>query len=587
MAGLAPPYKRVFGKKLVSVNNNTQKNLWTCLAFAASAVMLTVIQPPFGIWQLAWVALVPFIIVCSPQANLKWLIPVSYAISLCYWLGNLYWIGPVTWAGWLTFCFYTALLWPMLAICVRFCRRKNIPLFWAVPILVVGAERLQGLFLGGFYWRHLSHSQYENTTLIQIADIFGAAGVSFLVAMVNGLIAELIIAARGKKILKIGYLFKTAVVCIAIAGTIFYGRWRIGQTEQFVEEGPLVAAVQSNVPQSVKRSHAATEEIFNDMVNSSQASAKAGAELIVWPETMVQAVLDERILCILDSSSIHKMLDKQLREHAKATGAYILAGATGGSPEIKDNFDIVFADKYNSAFLYQPDGNQAKEHYNKIHLVPFGEVVPFKDVFPLLHKLLMKFTPYDYDYTLNYGTEYTVFEMRSRSKKTCRFGAMICYEGTIPSIARKFALDDKPLRGRGNKKVDWLVNISNDGWFVAFEDGKVSASTELSQHTAICAFRAVENRLAILRSVNTGISCLIDTAGRIKSGFSAGNLPINAMERTGMAGWFADKVPIDKRVTVFSRCGQWLDLSCAVCFILLLIGLFWERIRKSKIKNQI
>ena len=562
--------------------NNIKRFSWICLALAASAGMLTVIQPPFGIWPLAWVALVPFIIVCSPGANLKWLVPVSYVISLCYWLGNLYWIGPVTWGGWLTFCFYIALLWPLLAICVRFCRRKNIALFLAVPILVVGAERLQGLFLGGFYWRHLSHSQYENTALIQIADIFGAAGVSFLAAMANGLIAELIIAAREKKIFKIGYLIKTILVSVCVIAAIFYGRWRIEQTEQFVEEGPLIAAVQSNVPQSVKQSYAATEEIFNDMVKNSEASAKAGAELIVWPETMVQAVLDERILRVLDTSSIHKTLDNQIREHAKATGAYILAGATGGSPEIKRDFDIVFAEKYNSAFLYQPDGNQAKEHYNKIHLVPFGEVVPFKDSFPLLHKLLMKFTPYDYDYTLNYGTEYTVFEMKGRSNKTYRFGTMICYEGTIPSIARKFAIDNSPppkgqVRGRGGKKTDWLVNISNDGWFVRFEDSKVIASTELSQHTAICAFRAVENRLGILRSVNTGVSCLIDTAGRIKSGFSAGNLPINAMERTGMAGWFADKMPIDKRITLFSRCGQWLDLSCAVCFILLMVKLFWER----------
>ncbi len=564
---------------------NGQKNIKNLAAilfgFALSAITLTVIQPPFNAWYLAWAAYVPFILTCSPQGNLKWSVCISYLISLCYWLGNLYWIGPVTWAGWLTFCFYTALLWPILVIFLRFCRRKNIPLFLAVPILIVGAERLQGLFLGGFYWRHLSHSQYENIALIQIADIFGAAGVSFLVAMVNGLVAELIIAAREKMIFKIGYFLKTAVVCTAIAVTIFYGRWRIEQTEKSVEMGPLIAAVQSNVPQSVKQSYAATEEIFNDMIKSSEASAKVSAELIVWPETMVQAVLDERILRILDTASIHKMLDVRLREHAKATGAYILAGATGGSPEIKPDFDIVFAEKYNSAFLYRPDGTQAKEHYNKIHLVPFGEVVPFKDNFPLLHKLLMMFTPYNYDYTLNYGTEYTIFEMKGRNNRIYKFGAMICYEGTIPSIARKFTID-----GKGGKKVDWLVNISNDGWFVKFEDSTVIASTELPQHTAICVFRAVENRLGILRSVNTGISCLIDTAGRIKNGFLAGNLPNNAMERTGMAGWFVDKMPIDKRVTFFSKYGQWLDLSCAVCFILLMTGLFWERIRKTKIKYQ-
>ena len=92
-------------------------------------------------------------------------------------------------------CLYTALLWPVLAICLRFCRTKKIPLFLAAGVLIVGIERMQGLFLGGFFWRFLAHSQYENTTIIQIADIFGAGGVSFLIATVNGLIAELIAAA--------------------------------------------------------------------------------------------------------------------------------------------------------------------------------------------------------------------------------------------------------------------------------------------------------------------------------------------------------------------------------------------------------
>ena len=136
----------------------------------------------------------------------------------------------------------------------------------------------------------------------------------------------------------------------------------------------------------------------------------------------------------------------------------------------------------------------------------------------------------------------------------------------MPAIARRFALNEQ-----GRKRVDWLVNISNDGWFVRFKDGRVFPSTELAQHTAVCVFRAVENRLAVLRSVNTGISCLIDTAGRIKNGFLAGNLPNKAMDRTGCAGWFVDRVPIDKRTTFFSRYGQWLDFSCAVCLILLII----------------
>ena len=251
--------------------------------------MLTVIQPPISWAPLAWVALVPFILACSPAARPKPLVLAAYLVSLCYWLGNLYWIAPVTLLGWAAFCAYTALLWPILAIALRYCRIKKIPLFLAVPILVVGTECLQGLFLGGFYWRHLSHSQYANITLIQIADIFGAAGVSFLIAMVNGLLAELILAAREKNIFKIGNLLKTALVCAAVAAAVIYGQWRINQSDRCVTKGPLVAAVQSNVPQSVKRSFQQSETIFDDLMQNSIASTEAGAELIVWPETMVQA----------------------------------------------------------------------------------------------------------------------------------------------------------------------------------------------------------------------------------------------------------------------------------------------------------
>jgi apolipoprotein N-acyltransferase len=155
------------------------------LPFVCSVAILSVIQPPVSWALLAWVSVVPFILACSPAVKVGRLFLAAYLVSLCYWLGNLYWIAPVTCSGWLTFCLYTALLWPILTIALRFCRIKKAPLFLVVPILFVGAERLQGLFLGGFYWRFLAHSQYANITLIQIADIFGATGVSFLIAMVN------------------------------------------------------------------------------------------------------------------------------------------------------------------------------------------------------------------------------------------------------------------------------------------------------------------------------------------------------------------------------------------------------------------
>jgi len=553
------------------------------LCFVASAVMLTVIQVPISWSLLAWVSLVPFILACSPDAKPHRLALVSYVISFCYWLGNLYWLIPVTIVGWIVFCLYTALLWPILALCLRYCRIKKIPLFLAWAVLVVVIERMQGLFLGGFFWRFLAHSQYQNITLIQIADIFGADGVSFLIAMVNGLIAELILNARcsmgdslkserfgdglfrWKNIFKIGNLIKTAVVCSAVIAAIIYGRWRISQEDQCVQPGPYVASLQSNVPQSVKRTFKSGEELFNGLMEHSKASSEAGAELIIWPETMVQAILDTSIWPILVSAEDSKAFDKALKEHSKDT-AFVLVGAYGG--QIKQDDSEPYLARYNSAFLYRSDGQKDNSRYDKIHLVPFGEFLPFRKSCRWLYNFLMKFTPYNYDYSLDAGSEYTVFEMVGQGRETqpYKFGVMICYEDTVPAIARRFALDKQ-----GTKRLDWLVNISNDGWFVRFKDEKVLPSAELAQHAATCAFRAIENRLAILRSVNTGISCLIDSSGRIRNGFLAGSLPPNTMARTGMAGWFIDRIPIDKRKTFFSKYGEWLGFGCEVCLLLLII----------------
>ena len=567
------------------MKNLWMKNILLCaLPFIATAAMLTVIQPPINWSFLAWVSFVPFILACSPEAKPRRLILVSYITSLFYWLGNLYWIVPITIAGWLTFCLYTALLWPILALFLRYCRAKNVPLFLASAVLIVGIERMQGLFLGRFFWRFLAHSQYQNITIIQITDIFGTAGLSLLIAMVNGMLAELIIAARQKSFFKINLLLKTALVCLAIAAAIIYGRWRISQEEQCVEPGPYIASLQSNVPQSVKRSFESGHELFNGLMENSKAASETQADLIVWPETMVQATLNPDVLRLLKPTDQWNIFDSSLREHAK-DNAFVLVGAYGGQIGIREKSEAYFAKRYNSAFLYKKDGQKAPQIYSKIHLVPFGEVLPLRRSMSWFYELLMKikFIPYKFDYSLDAGTEYTVFEMIDPNKnQDYKFSVMICYEGTVPAIARRFALDEQ-----GKKRIDWLVNISNDGWFVRFKDGKVLPSAELPQHAAACAFRAVENRLPVVRSVNTGISCFIDSAGRIRDGFLAGTLPPVAMSRTGMPGWFLDRISVDKRTTFFSKHGQWLGFCCELCLILpIIIPLSARFLKKVKYKTR-
>ncbi len=584
---------------LPSVNRRLS-SVFCPILFIASAVLLTLIQPPsiipgaqfrafnydFHIFPLlAWVAYVPFIIACSPKTNTRKLIITSFIVGYIYWLGNLYWIIPITIIGWLLLGVYMAVLWPLLAICIRFCRAKKVPLFLACAVLIVGAERMQGIFMGGFFWRFLAHSQFQNITLIQIADIFGAGGVSFLIAMVNGLIAVLILdipkPSDGQRTTRLVHLLSILVVTAAFYATINYGRLRLAQEKGHIKVGPLVASLQSNVPQSVKRSFESGDELFYGLMADSNDAAQYRPELIVWPETMVQAMLNPEVLQLIDPNSDWKIFDHKLSLHAK-DNAYLLVGAYGGTLEFNKNMEVDYGKRYNSAFMYRPSGEKVKEVYNKIHLVPFGEVLPLRKSLSWFYQLLMKlkFIPYNFDYSLDAGSEYTIFKMASEkdpNKVDYRFGVMICYEDTVPAIARKFALDEN-----GKKRIDWMVNISNDGWFVRFKHDNVYPSTELIQHTATCVFRAIENRLSVVRSVNTGISCLIDSYGRIRKGFQAGTLPHNPLERTGMSGWIMDTIPIDNRTTIFSKYGELLDFICETCTILLIIILAVTKFLRAK-----
>ena len=275
----------------------------------------------------------------------------------------------------------------------------------------------------------------------------------------------------------------------------------------------------------------------------------------------------------MDSSRFRK----QILEHCNGRG-YVLFGAHTAIVQTHNGqYDI--ADQYNSAFLYRPDGQADPSRYDKIHLVPFGEYIPFKKSAPWLYKMILFLSPYDYDYNLTAGTSYTKFQV-AIDETTYRFGALICYEDTDPTVTQKHILDEN-----GNKTCDWLVNLSNDGWYVRFKDGKIYPMAELSQRTAISVFRCVENRISIVRSVNTGISCLIEPTGWIRNDYKSGNLPKQVMARQGVDGWFVDTVPIDSRVTFFSRYGRWLNVLLVILFILT-AGFAFVNLRKKNQKQE-
>lgn len=552
-----------------------------CVVFAAfgcSAGLLTLIQVPFGAHFLAWVSVVPFILICSSKIRLSSLLWISYVVSVFYWLGNLYWISYVTVPAYVLLCLYLGLYWPVLAVGLRYCRAKGWPLLLCVPVLFCGAEAFQGVIFTGFSWRLLAHSQYANLSVIQIADVFGESGVSFLVAMVNASLAVLILDLKEGRIARLGNIVNAALTVLTVAGAIVYGNFRIGQADEFVRAGPLVGSVQPNVPSKVKESQDSAEELLEGLEIESRNCMEAGAELVIWPETMVLASLNEDYLRLCRPDSQPRALDKRIRQLAKS-GCYVLAGAHAVEPKLQGD-EYVIGDKFNSAYLYQRDGSQYLNRYDKIHLVPFGEFIPFKETVPFIHNMIVSLSPYDYDYSLTHGSRYTMFPVKS-GDEVYHFGVLICYEDTDARIARKMVVNNK-----GERIADWLVNISNDGWYVRFKDGEVVPSVELAQRTAISVFRAVENRVSIIRSVNTGISCVIDTSGRIKEEFVAGNLPLRSMSRQGVAGWFVDRVGVDGRVTVFSKYGRLLDILCAIGLVVVIIlKLTFGKFENAKLRN--
>jgi len=542
-------------------NSKSKDILLTLTAFSASALMLTVIQVPFRGGSLAWIALVPFILICRPQASLWRLMWISCLVSFVYWTANLYWIGLVTIPAQIAFSISLALYWPVLALGVRFVRRKGPGwLTLAVPLLFVGAEAWQGIVYTGFGWRLLAHSQWMHLPVIQISDIFGQLGVSFVIALVNGFVAELIIAANSKRLHGV-HLGKGAAVAAVLAATVIYGYHRLAETPEHLTPGPMLGSVQTNIPSNVKEASESGDGILTDLLRMSNACFEAGAEIVAWPETIVLSSLNQDYVSLCREDSRPRVYHQAIAEHTRDKG-YVLLGAHSVSLEFRD-YEYVVTDRFNSAFLYTPGGKQ-DGRYDKIHLVPFGEYIPFSESLPLLHKLIIKLSPYDYDYNLTKGTEYTVFETNALSRP-CRFGVLICYEDTDPTVARKMVVAD------GAKKAGLLVNISNDGWYVRWKDNKVLPSVELPQRTVIAAFRAIENRVGILRSVNTGISCLIDSTGRIRNSFENGTLPSRAMDRQGVEGWFTDRIELDDRVTLFSRHGRVLDLACGFAVSLIVL----------------
>jgi apolipoprotein N-acyltransferase len=253
-----------------------------------------------------------------------------------------------------------------------------------------------------------------------------------------------------------------------------YGYYKILRTAHGARRTTLkISLIQGNIPQELKWDKGSQALILERYAQLSQKAAMEKPDLIIWPEAaspgFIGAAEDdwivERILAV-----------------PKETGIPLLLGSV-----VRENKNY-----FNSALLIDRQGKIAGR-YDKLHLVPFGEYIPLKELFPFLETIV----PIG-DFTS--GDSYTLFSLSPAAGGAgAKFGVLICFEDTIPELSRNFV----------KKGADFLVNITNDGWF--------KETKAPYQHLAASVFRAVENRVPLVRAANTGVSCFIDSRGRIKA----------------------------------------------------------------------
>ncbi|MDE2028917.1 MAG: apolipoprotein N-acyltransferase, partial [Candidatus Omnitrophica bacterium] len=334
-------------------------------------------------------------------------------------------------------------------------RLKLIPRLLVLPAVWVALEYIRGHFLSGFGWVMLGHTQYRHLWLIQIADITGAYGVSYLVMLVNLLIFETI---KARKLLA----KETVMTAAILASVTAYGA---GVTSATPHDPTIkVGVVQPVVSLTEDWDPDRKPWIVGRIVGLTKAMRDKDLDLIVWPETSLPGV-------ITDSP----FLMTEIKATAEDMHVPILMGSMA---QVGENY-------YNSAFLIGADG-QMLGRYDKIHLVPFGEYLPLR---PLLG-WIDKFVPLE-DFTP--GVSYKVFSIAPGK----RFSVLICFEDTLGDLCRRFALAG----------ADFFVNITNDAWF---EETRAPYL-----HLQGAVFSCVENHRALARAANTGISALIDPWGRI------------------------------------------------------------------------
>ncbi len=472
------------------VRASSLQRTWPWAAAVLSGLLLILCFPRFYQGWLVWIALTP--VICAvwlgPQGNRR-------AVLLGYVTGIVFIAGTFHWLSTLAGLFKTPLLVTIPLLLglymglyvafwtwfIGYLRRRwsNYSSSW--QNLAVGAlgacawvtgEWIRGWLLGGFGWNGLGVALHQSLAMIQIADVVGIYGLTWLVAFTNLMAVNIvarIVREFGPEFLK-RIRWEFSMTMAMIAGVFAYGVRAILAPAGGTTVPVKIAAVQPNIPQHEKWNRTLEDENMRKLGQLTDVAAAFAPDLLLWPEAATPRGM------FADQESYNFVV-----EQAEKGKFALLIGSVDA--------DQVTGEDFNVAAMVTEEGAR-HEVYRKMHLVPFGEYLPLRKSFPLFAMIAGDLVPSDF----TTGKEYTVFQLK---EPAVRVSALICFEDTVGNLTRRFVLNG----------ADLLVNITNDGWFAETEAAE--------QHLANAIFRAVETRRALVRCGNTGVTCGVDSLGRV------------------------------------------------------------------------
>ncbi len=452
---------------------------------------------------------------------------LAYASGILWYAGTCYWIydtmhqyGGLSWPlallALFLFCLYLGLYHGLFGLLLGLAAgpgRDNRRVLIAVPFLWVAVE-LARTRVTGFPWDLLGTAQVDNISLSRITTLTGVYGVSFEIMLVNVAVAAAFLVPRKKR-------NTLLLAALAAAAVLQAGR---------LVDAPAIPAdhaallVQENIPVDENWTRNTFERTLRELTDlsvkadasnsSSRADFTAGrADLIVWPESPAPFFTND------------PLFREPVSEMARAAHSWVVTGAIGSTPAAQSGASTGTSARevFNSAALVSPSGDWTAR-YDKVHLVPFGEYLPFPQLFAFAGGL-----------TKEVGEFKAGTSRAPRAAGSTRLGIFICYESVFPDEVRQFA----------NQGAQAFVNLSNDGWY--------GDSGAYAQHLNQTRMRAIENDRWILSATDTGVTASIDPYGR-----TVARLP--RKERGALVAPYA----LTSVTTFYTRHGDWFAFLCAI-----------------------